>query len=174
MRSFFPSLLCVFTTALAMSPMCAHNAPQSSALQAPEATAVLALSDSPGLGRGTRSFTPSSSLTVPQAEQIARVVALIKPGASICTVLPTGSMKPFFDEKAILLMENAPFDQLKVGDVVTYWHPRLGVLVAHRLVAKDGDRFWAKGDANSRSDNVYVTRANYLKRVFAVIYTGGE
>jgi hypothetical protein len=131
---------------------------------------ALALSDQPSIRSGTREFTPSSSIPREKAEQIARLLGIFKPGSSFCTVLPTGSMKPFFDEKAVLLMEAAPYEDLKVGDIVTYRHPQLGLPVVHRLVLKDGDKFWAKGDANERMDNEYVTRENYLRRVYGLIY----
>lgn len=115
----------------------------------------------------------SSSLSLGRAQQIAGLLRVMEPGASVSTVLPTGSMKPVFDEKSVLVMEKAPFEKLKVGDIVTYRHPKLGVPVSHRLIQKDGDRFWVKGDANGRADNVYVTRENYLSRVCAVIYSQG-
>ncbi len=139
--------------------------------QIQRANSVVALSDRPGIFGGEREFTPSSSLPRERAEQIGRIFALMEPGSSYCTVLPTGSMRPFFDEKAVLLMENVPFDQLKVGDIVTYRHPSLGIPVVHRLVIKDRDKFWAKGDANEHMDNVYVTPANYLRRVYGMIYS---
>lgn len=134
---------------------------------------VVAMSDQPVLQRSSYAMTPSSSLTFAKGVQIARLISLVKRQSTYCTVLPTGSMRPIFDEKAVLLLENAPFDSLKVGDIVTYRHPILGVPVVHRLVAREGDRFWSKGDANGRMDNVYVTRENYLKRVFGVLYTNG-
>lgn len=142
--------------------------------QVQKQSAVLAISDQAGISRGNRELTPSSSLSAARAEQIARLINVVDPGTSLSTVLPTGSMRPFFDEKAVLLMEKAPFEQLKVGDIVTYKHPRLGVPVSHRLIEKSGDRFWVKGDANGKPDNVYVTRENYISRVFAVIYTQGD
>jgi hypothetical protein len=132
---------------------------------------VLALSDQPMIRGSSREFTPSSDVPREKAEQIARLLGIFKPGSSFCTVEPTGSMKPFFDEKAILLMEAAPFEDLRVGDIVTYRHPQLGLPVVHRLVLKDGNKFWAKGDANERMDNEYVTRDNYLRRVYGLIYS---
>lgn len=132
---------------------------------------VVALSDEQTIRREDRDLTPSSSISHERAVQIGRLFSVLKPGSSYCTVLPTGSMKPFFDEKAILLMEAAPFEDLKVGDIVTYLHPQLRLPVVHRLVLKDGDNFWAKGDANDHTDNEYVTRGNYLKRVYGVIYS---
>jgi len=140
----------------------------------PAVTTVVALSDQMGIKPSNRGFTPSSSLTVAQGKQIGQLMSLMKPGTTLSTVQATGSMKPIFDEKAVLLLEDAPFESLKVGDIVLYRHPQLGVAVAHRLVIKEAGRFWSKGDANGHMDNVYVTKANYLKRVFAVIYTNGE
>ena len=137
-----------------------------------EQGSVVALSDQPVIRRSDPA-TPTSSLTPQRGLQLARLISLVKKRSTYCTVLPTGSMRPIFDEKAVLLLEDAPFDSLRVGDIVTYRHPLLGVPVVHRLVAKDGDRFWSKGDANGRMDNVYVTRDNYLKRVYGVLYTSG-
>ena len=54
---------------------------------------------------------------------------------------------------------------------MTYRHPKLGLPVVNRLVLKDGDKIWAKGDANERMDNEYVTRENYLRRVYGLIYS---
>jgi hypothetical protein len=136
-------------------------------------TAAIAYSFGPAITNQNRGLTPSSSLSLGKGEQIARLFQLMKPGSSFCTVMPTGSMKPFFDEKAVLLMEPAPFGELKVGDIVTYRHPQLGLPVVHRLVIKDGNRFWARGDNNGRMDDVYVTAQNYIRRVYAVIYTDG-
>jgi hypothetical protein len=197
MQSFRPTLLCVVLWAMSSRGGAAEPAgPASNAdevvrlrrelvaqeteivrleaalsAQLVRENAVLALSDQPLLRERTRAFTPSSSLSREKAEQIARLFSILKPGSSFCTVLPTGSMKPFFDQKAILLMEAAPFADLKVGDIVTYRHPRLGLPVVHRLVLKDGDRFWAKGDANEHMDNVYITPENYLRRVYGLIYS---
>ena len=134
------------------------------------AHAAVALGDGFGLRVGAREETPSSSLTRERTLQIGRLFSVLRPGTSYSTVLPTGSMKPFFDEKAVLLAENAPFSDLKVGDIVTYRHPSLGLPVVHRLVIQEGDRFWAKGDANGHMDNVYVTKDNYLRRVYGMIY----
>jgi uncharacterized small protein (DUF1192 family) len=134
---------------------------------------VVALGDPTAFRRGSGEMTPTSSLTRERGTQLAQLLSLVKRQSSYSTVLPTGSMKPLFDEKAVLLLEAAPFEDLKVGDIVTYRHPALGVPVVHRLVLKDGDKFWSKGDANGRMDNVYVTRENYLKRVYGVIYTSG-
>lgn len=87
----------------------------------------------------------------------------------MATVLATGSMRPLFDQHALLILEAAPYDSLRVGDIVTYVFPGTGQLIVHRLLEKRGDNFWAKGDHNGRMDNAYVTRANYRMRVCGIL-----
>lgn len=135
---------------------------------------VVALSVGAGITRGNRGLAPSSSLSAGEAGRVGKMMGMLKPGTETFTVMATGSMKPIFDETSVLLTEGAKFEDLKVGDIVLYRHPKLGVPVAHRLIEKSGDRFWVKGDANGKADNVYVTRENYMRRVYAVIYGGGS
>jgi hypothetical protein len=116
-------------------------------------------------------LTASSSLDPEHALRLAKLVCAVMPRSSYCYILPTGSMKPLFGEKVILLLETAPFESLRVGDIVTFRHPRFSTLIVHRLVAGDCTRFRSKGDANRLEDDVYVTRANYRQRVFGIIYS---
>ncbi len=124
-------------------------------------------------GRETR-FTldqsPHSSVSARAALAAAYAIAAQVRGAQVYTVMPTGSMRPMFDQKAFVVVEPAPYEDLRVGDIITYMHPRLNTPVIHRIMEKDGDEFWTKGDHNSRPDDVYVSRRNYRMRVFAVIY----
>jgi len=131
-------------------------------------TAVaLASNDSPQLGGA---MSPSSTLDWAQANKVATVARLMVKGASQLTVMPSGSMAPVFNQHAILVVEAARFDDLKVGDIVTYRHPDYDLLVVHRIIEKRGDRFWAKGDSNMRMDTVYVTRENFVARVYCIVY----
>lgn len=114
---------------------------------------------------------PTSSLGTPLAWQAARLASIAVPGAQVQPVLGTGSMRPVFGGEALLLMEPAIFEELRVGDIVTYEEPRSGRLVVHRLVERFRDRFVAQGDANLREDPGYVTAENYRMRVFGVVYT---
>ena len=95
--------------------------------------------------------SPSSTLDWASALRAATAARLMVQGSSLLTVMPTGSMEPTFNERAILITEPARFEDLKVGDVVAFMNPRLG-------------------DANGRMDDVYVTRDNYKARVFGIIY----
>ena len=116
-------------------------------------------------------LAPSSQLTRDQALSVASAMSKVN-GKDIVvgTVAPTGSMRPYFDENALLLLEAAPFGELRLGDVVTFYHPRLHVEVVHRLLEKRGDAFWSKGDHNNWMDDVLVTSENYHRRLVGVIY----
>lgn len=81
------------------------------------------------------------------------------------------SMAPNFPERGWVEIELVDFDQLAVGDTVLFWDYTAtdGKLVNlhHRLVAKQGDAFVARGDnelTNPRADAPWVTRTNYRAR----------
>jgi len=145
-----------------------RNAELALDLTSVQGAVALASNDTPA--RHTQSCAPSSNLEWSNALRVATAARFMVQGSSMLSVMPTGSMKPVFDERAILLMEPAKFDDLKIGDIVTYKHPRYGMPVVHRIQEKRGDKFWAKGDNNGRMDEVYITRQNYEARVFGIIY----
>jgi signal peptidase I len=131
---------------------------------------TVALASSDGYGSRAGGIAPTSALDWASALKIATAARYLVKGSNLVTVAPTGSMKPVFDERAILLTESACFDDLKVGDIVTYRHPRYGMTVVHRIMEKRGDKFWSRGDNNGRMDDVYITRDNFQGRVFGIIY----
>jgi signal peptidase I len=131
---------------------------------------AVAFASKGALARGEYAESPSSSLCWADALRVATAARLMVDGASLVTVMPTGSMEPMFNERAILIMEHARFEDLRIGDVVTYRNPRFGLLVVHRILEKHGDKYWSKGDNNGRMDRVYITRENYGARVFGIIY----
>jgi signal peptidase I len=133
----------------------------------PSAAVTLASKDS-SQRSGTKS--PSSTLDWFQALKVATVARLMVKGASQSAVMPSGSMEPVFNQRAILVLEAAKFDDLKVGDIVTYRHPSYGLLVVHRIIEKRGNRFWAKGDSNDHMDTAYITRENFVARVYCIVY----
>jgi hypothetical protein len=114
--------------------------------------------------------SPSSTADWNSALRAATAATLMVPGAKLITVMPTGSMEPIFNERALLLLEPARFEDLNIGDIVTYRSPYHGIVVVHRILEKRGRNFWAKGDNNGRMDPVYITRENYQARVFGIIY----
>lgn len=122
-------------------------------------------------GDGRAGLAPSSTLDWTAATKVATAVRYMVPGSRLVTVMPTGSMKPVFDERSMLVVEPAPYASLQVGDIVTYRHPRFGLPVVHRITEKRGDTFWAKGDNNSQGDDVCITSENYEGRVFSIVYS---
>lgn len=132
-----------------------------------KAIALAAGEMTPAKAGGT---APGSSLDWDRAIKAATAARYLVPGSKLMTVMPTGSMKPMFDERAVLIMEPAGFETLKVGDIVTFLHPRHKMPVVHRIVEKRGDSFWTKGDGNGRRDDIWITRENYQARVCGVIY----
>jgi len=138
--------------------------------ESPAATQALALSVDEKPAVDALRATPSSTLSRDKARRAANAAHLMISGSSLMTVMPTGSMKPVFDENAVLMVEPASFDELKVGDIITYRHPSHEQPVVHRIIKRDGDRFWTQGDNNGRADEVCITRDNYEGRVFGMIF----
>jgi signal peptidase I len=125
------------------------------------------------MGRETRRSqieAPRSKLPPQAALAAAMAVAAQVPGATVCTVQPTGSMRPMFNERAFLVSEPVKYDELQVGDIVTYWHPARNVSIVHRILEKKSGGFWTKGDYNDRPDDIYLTPRSHVRRVFAIIY----
>jgi len=124
--------------------------------------------------RRTLAIAPSSNLDHRTAQSIAESTASKVPGSCVAVVRATGSMRPLFDENALLILEPVPFSALRVGDIVTYVHPRTHELIVHRLIEKHSDGFWIKGDHNGRMDDTVVTPENYRMRVCGILYSSGN
>ena len=132
---------------------------------------VAALSaEKPRESRRSSELSPTSSLSVPMGTLAALVAAATVPKTKVFTVQPTGSMRPLFDEHAILLVEAAPFEDLKIGDIVLFDDARRGITIVHRIIQQKGDGFWTKGDHNGRMDDILVTRKNYQGRLYGIVY----
>jgi hypothetical protein len=133
-------------------------------------TVALPIRNQPAPKKSLANLAPSSGLDRDAATRAAMAARLMVTGGGALNVLPTGSMRPTFDQNAILLTEPARFDDICVGDIVTFKHPSYPVPVVHRVLEKRGDRFWSRGDANGRMDDIYITRENFDRRVFGIIY----
>lgn len=164
-RFFVRSVLLVLAVAAANETLVAGGAP-SLRFAPPVAKPIQ-------IGRETRRSldeSPGSALDANSALAAANAIAQHVRGAKVFTVLPTGSMRPLFDEKAFVVVEPARYEDLHVGDIVTYMHPKLRTPVVHRILEKREEGYWTKGDHNPMPDDVYVTPQNYMMRVFAIIY----
>jgi hypothetical protein len=120
--------------------------------------------------RGGSIPAASSGLQTKEAQRLAQTLALLVPDSTVSLVTPTKSMVPVFDSNAFVLLEKTRYQDLRVGDIVTFRHPNYPLPIVHRIVEKRGDRFWTKGDGNVHMDDVYLTQENFLQRVFAIVY----
>ena len=82
----------------------------------------------------------------------------------------TRSMYPVLDWDSIVIMEDAPFRDLWIGDIVNY---RIGkdATFIHRIVRRNPDgSFVVKGDSLNQADTTPLTPQNYISRAYMVIY----
>lgn len=63
-------------------------------------------------------------------------------------VILTGSMEPVYHPGDVIFIHEQK--DYKVRDVITF-HQR-GMIVTHRIIGKDGEKFTTQGDANNSSD----------------------
>jgi signal peptidase I len=121
--------------------------------------------------RRSSAIAPNSTISVEQANDVAEQAQRLVPGTMVYSVRPTGSMRPLFDGNCLLLTEKAKFESLEVGDIVVFRHSRTGTLVVHRILERQKNGFWTKGDHNDGMDSDLVTPKNYQARIYGIIYT---
>lgn len=74
----------------------------------------------------------------------------------------SGSMLPSIQINSLSIMKYCSIDEIEVGDVVMYYHPRMQINITHRAIEKyeaeeEPAYLIVKGDANSSSDDIHVT-----------------
>lgn len=93
-------------------------------------------------------------------------------GGSLYSVLDTHSMEPLLKGGDIIVVAPLPFDELRVGQVITYqatWQPPGAAPVTHRVVAKDRLGLILGGDHNAHSEaGSRVTRDAFLGLVVGI------
>ena len=87
-------------------------------------------------------------------------------------VVVSGSMEPEILTNSISIMQYCSIDDIKVGDIVMYKQPELGINITHRVLKKDIDEVGniyliTKGDANSSADNIKVTSDLLVGKIVA-------
>lgn len=103
---------------------------------------------------------------------IAAVVLLISPmifGNRPMVVL-SGSMEPTYEVGSLVYMKETPFEELEVGDVITYGESEDG-LVSHRIVniSKISGTVITRGDAND-VDDPEITADKIKGRINSKLY----
>ena len=84
-------------------------------------------------------------------------------------VLGTGSMLPTIKQDDILLYNDDNFG-LEVGDVYVYEQETTGIMVVHRLVYRDNETCFFKGDGNPYID--YKANCSMIERKVVGIIEG--
>lgn len=154
-----PSILCF--SGLALARVCAAEVAVNTV------SSVAPSTETPR----SATIAPTSNLPPGFAHYVATQLLPVIPGSEVFTVLPTGSMRPAFDDNTILITEPAPFGELQVGDIVVFRHTRTGERIVHRIIERRKGGYWTKGDRNTHMDDDLVTEANYLGRVYGIFYT---
>lgn len=90
------------------------------------------------------------------------------PGALL--KIESGSMEPTIKAGDLIVVWETPYEELKVGDIVTF---QQGTgLVTHEIVRVDGSRYVTKGIANNQEDNS-IGPGEYCAKMLFVIPGGG-
>jgi hypothetical protein len=90
---------------------------------------------------------------------------VLRRGARLRIKARGGSMTPFLWDGDVALVTPTEGKEVGVGDVICYETPP-GKLFLHRVIARDRDRFVAKGDALAFTE--VIDRAQLLGKVVAV------
>jgi len=97
-------------------------------------------------------------------------VLLITGKVRMFTVL-SGSMAPAIAAGSIAV--SVPSGEYQVGDIVTFLPYSGKVTVTHRIVARNGNAFVTKGDANKTSDSDTVPLRSITGKIVAIVPFAG-
>lgn len=91
-------------------------------------------------------------------------------------IVLSGSMEPTYRVGSIIYYKDTPFEQIEVGDPITFHGEDSDVLVTHRVVEKlEAERaFGTEGDANGSRDPENVQYENVVGKAtqFCIPYAG--
>ena len=93
-------------------------------------------------------------------------------------IVDTGSMRPAFKEKDLLIMKECDAGTLAVNDIIAFYDAG-GVVVSHRIIGLETDEngarlYTTKGDANNVEDRDPVRPSRVAGLVVRVIPEGGK
>lgn len=91
-------------------------------------------------------------------------------------VVLSGSMEPAYKVGSIIYYKAAPFEEIQVGDPITFQNSEDGVMVTHRVAEKHETEhsFETAGDANGSRDPGTVPYDNVIGKAspFCIPYAG--
>lgn len=111
---------------------------------------------------GKRNAVMDAKAAAAVADAVCRQIK----GGKVLAVAPNGNMRPMFETNALVVVEPAPVDTVRVGDMVTYEHPTLRETVVQRVTAKRDGAIWAQD--GKKVDAIAVQSG--LMRVVAILY----
>lgn len=97
---------------------------------------------------------------------VANAVCQQIKGGRVIAVEPNGRMGPVFETRALLVVEPARAENLRIGDIVAYPHPTRTETVVQRVLEVEDGQFLAEGGARLGSEE---TRGR-LMRVVVILY----
>lgn len=112
---------------------------------------------------------PSSGVEAKEAYADAQYLASFHADAKVMSV-GGSSMNPYFADGAFIVVRSIQAEALKEGMIAVYRN-RLGETVAHRLVARSGDAWVAKGYNNAVADSTLVDGGNLMGVVYAAVHS---
>ena len=80
-----------------------------------------------------------------------------------CSMAPFIPCKPAGEIAGLAVLDDTPYRDLGIGDVVIYVGSRGKVI--HMIASKHGDRFMLRGIGNERVDTYYLTEDMFIGRV---------
>lgn len=87
----------------------------------------------------------------------------------------SGSMEPSIVSGSMLFHQKTPFDEIQVGDVITYKLDNATIYITHRVIKVDSENqtLLCKGDSNANVDSKAITNQQYQGTVlFHIPYLG--
>lgn len=115
---------------------------------------------------------PLLTYDTPLLTKLSAVAHASSANARYYEVADTHSMEPTLWGGDYIVVSSVPYDELKVGQIITYqadWLPPTAPPVTHRLVMKTGLGWVLSGDNNARSEPQWrVTSKNYIGLVVAI------
>ncbi len=119
--------------------------------------------------------TPSERIKMSDVHVYPNKVILNIKGPLWSRLRSTGSMIPVFDENSKLVqVEPSSYNDIKVGDVISYQKPNSDEVIVHRVIeiASDEGGWYAitKGDNNAQKDTQKVRFDEVTRVLVAIIY----
>ena len=76
-------------------------------------------------------------------------------------IISTGSMEPTLKVRALVIIKQVPYEDIKADDIISFVPEEIGKSVCHRVVEIDEEGIVTKGDNNFTADMGKVSKEEY-------------